>query len=418
MTTRRKTRQSALKCNKTEESSSSESEYSKTLKIITKLSQKYLSTTDSKKKPSSTRERSKRSPDKAYDGDEENTSPDGSDSTTSVSSKSKSSLYDFDEEDPEPMTSSLKKPKAKRKRSPPLKTTVSKSKSAKSKGSSPKITPKTENKSSVPKKSRNKKVLTSQSTPMDTCPVLHSNSIESPINIRSSLKVKNVSFSPNVSEIIPASFTPVVSLQRLESDNVEGSQRQLRKRKNEPPSTQTVKSPKIKKVTPTSKDKLLKKEKSRDSGMYLSPEVVAEKDFKARAVSTPFNPALVPIQTSLNTYRDPALLNVSPVKKTSSSGPVTPLSDYASMDSITHQLTFDDSMTDIDKNTAQKIELFTTEEDLAVNKSFQKSYKPAKRKLEKRKAMKANAKVDEWMEKMNTEFSEIEGFELSIEDNA
>lgn len=29
-----------------------------------------------------------------------------------------------------------------------------------------------------------------------------------------------------------------------------------------------------------------------------------------------------------------------------------------------------------------------------------------------------NAKVDEWMEKMNTEFSEIEGFELSIEDNA
>jgi hypothetical protein len=28
-----------------------------------------------------------------------------------------------------------------------------------------------------------------------------------------------------------------------------------------------------------------------------------------------------------------------------------------------------------------------------------------------------NAKVDDWMEKMNTEFSEIEGFELSIEDN-
>lgn len=56
--------------------------------------------------------------------------------------------------------------------------------------------------------------------------------------------------------------------------------------------------------------------------------------------------------------------------------------------------------------------------DLAVNRSFQKSYKPAKRKLEKKKTMKANAKVDEWMEKMNTEFSEIEGFELSIEDNA
>lgn len=29
-----------------------------------------------------------------------------------------------------------------------------------------------------------------------------------------------------------------------------------------------------------------------------------------------------------------------------------------------------------------------------------------------------NVKVNEWMEKMNTEFSEIEGFELSIEDNA
>lgn len=417
MTTRRKTRQSTLKGNKTEESSSSESEYSKTLKIITKLSQKYLSTDDPKKKPASTKARSKRSPDKAYDGDEENTSPDGSDTTTSVSSKSKSSLYDFDEEDPEPMTSSLKQPKTKRKRSPPVKTTVSKSKSAKSKNSPPKITSKVENKSSVPKKARNKKVPPSQSSPMDTCPVLHTNSIESPI-IRSSLKGKNVSFSPNVSEIIPASFTPVVSLQRLEVDNVEGSQRQLRKRKHEPPPTQSVKSPKIKKVTPTSKDKLLKKEKSRDSGMFLSPDVVAEKDFKARAVSTPFNPSMVPIQTSLNAYRDPASLNVSPVKKTSTSGPVTPLSDYASMDSITHQLTFDDSMTDIDKNTAQNIELFTTEEDLAVNRSFQKSYKPAKRKLEKKKTMKANAKVDEWMEKMNTEFSEIEGFELSIEDNA
>lgn len=259
------------------------------------------------------------------------------------------------------MTSSLKQPKTKRKRSPPVKTTVSKSKSAKSKNSPPKITSKVENKSSVPKKARNKKVPSSQSSPMDTCPVLHTNSIESPI-IRSSMKGKNVSFSPNVSEIIPASFTPVVSLQRLEVDNVEGSQRQLRKRKQEPPPTQSVKSPKIKKVTPTSKDKLLKKEKSRDSGMFLSPDVVAEKDFKARAVSTPFNPSMVPIQTSLNAYRDPASLNVSPVKKTSTSGPVTPLSDYASMDSITHQLTFDDSMTDIDKNAAQNIELFTTEE--------------------------------------------------------
>lgn len=260
------------------------------------------------------------------------------------------------------MTSSLKQPKTKRKRSPPVKNTVSKSKSAKSNSSPPKITSKVENKCSVPKKARNKKVPTSQSSPMNTCPVFHSNNTESPINIRSSLKGKNVSFSPNVSEIIPASFTPVVSLQRLEVDNVEGSQRQLRKRKYEPPPTQSVKSPKIKKVTPTSKDKLLKKERSRDSGMYLSPDVVAEKDFKARAVSTPFNPSMVPIQTSLNAYRDPALLNVSPVKKTSTSGPVTPLSDYASMDSITHQLTFDDSMTDIDKNTAQNIELFTTEE--------------------------------------------------------
>lgn len=260
------------------------------------------------------------------------------------------------------MTSSLKQPKTKRKRSPPVKNTVSKSKSAKSNSSPPKITSKVENKCSVPKKARNKKVPTSQSSPMNTCPVFHSNNTESPINIRSSLKGKNVSFSPNVSEIIPASFTPVVSLQRLEVDNVEGSQRQLRKRKYEPPPTQSVKSPKIKKATPTSKDKLLKKERSRDSGMYLSPDVVAEKDFKARAVSTPFNPSMVPIQTSLNAYRDPALLNVSPVKKTSTSGPVTPLSDYASMDSITHQLMFDDSMTDIDKNTAQNIELFTTEE--------------------------------------------------------
>lgn len=279
-----------------------------------------------------------------------------------MSSKSKSSLYDFDEEDPEPVTSSLKKPKTKRKRSPPTATLQGgKSKSAKGKSSPPPVKSSSESKASTAKKPRCKKVSPSESTPMDVCPVLSTNSSESPISRRSSLKGKNVSFSPNVSEILPATFTPIVTLEKLDVDHVESSQRQLRKRKHEPAIVQNVKSPKIKKDTLTSKEKFMKKEKSRDSGMYLSPEIIAEKDFKAQAVSTPFNPSNVPIQASLKTYRDPSLLNVSPVKK-APHDPVTPLSDYASMDSITHQLTFDDSMTDSEKSRTQNIELFSTGE--------------------------------------------------------
>ncbi|XP_062603421.1 sororin-B-like isoform X1 [Saccostrea cucullata] len=417
MTTRRKTRQSALKAAKTDESSSSDSEYSKTLKIITKLSQKYLGTTDSKKK--STSLRSKHNPDQAYEGDEENTTPNGSDSSSTVSSKSKSSLYDFDEEDPEPVSSPLKKPRAKKKKSTNTKTSIplsgEKPKSSKTKGSQP-ITQKTTDHKAMnnnSKKSKQKKSPLTQVMPMDVSPVPQSISMKSPISTRSGLKGKNVSFSPNVSEIIPAEFSPVVTLQKINVDNVVSSQRQLRKRKCDTPVGTIVKSPKVKKVN--SGKKAEKKENFSDSGMFLSPEVVEEKDFKAQAVSTPFNSSSVPLKSSLNAYRDPALLNVSPVKKTSST-PVTPLSDYASMDSISHKLTFDDSITD-EKNQSQNIELFTTGEEMAVNKSFQATYKPSKRKHVQKKVTKANDKMEEWMEKMNSEFSEIEGFELSIEDN-
>ncbi|XP_061172691.1 uncharacterized protein LOC133182007 [Saccostrea echinata] len=417
MTTRRKTRQSALKTAKTDESSSSDSEYSKTLKIITKLSQKYLGTTDSKKK--CTILRSKHSPDQAYEGDEENTTPCGSDSSSNASSKSKSSLYDFDEEDPEPVKSPLKKPKAKKKKSTTTKTSIpfsgEKSKSAKIKGSQP-ITKKTTDHKAMSNNSKHKKIPLTQVTPMDVSPIPQSNSIESPLSTRSGLKGKNVSFSPNVSEIIPAKFSPVVTLQKINVDNVDSSQRQLRKRKCDTPVGTIIKSPKVRRANSGKKANIEKKENSRDSGMFLSPEVVAEKDFKAQAVSTPFNSSSIPLKSSLNAYRDPALLNVSPVKKTSSP-PITPLSDYASMDSITHKLTFDDSITD-DKSQSKNIELFTTGDEMVVNKSFQSTYKPSKRKHVQKKITKANDKMEEWMEKMNSEFSEIEGFELSIEDNA
>lgn len=303
------------------------------------------------------------SPDKAYDGDEENTTG-GSDSSSMVSSKSKSSLYDFDEEDPEPTKSPHKKQRAKKKKLPmtsvPVPSSGGKSKSTKEKCAAS-TTKTTDYKANVPKKPKYKKVLATvtQLSPMDVSPLPQSNNTESPMSTRSTMKGKNVSFSPNVSEIIPAKFTPVVTLQRLDVCSIESSQRQLRKRSWEPP-VGTVKSPKIKKSNPVLKVKSLKKEKSRDSGIYCSPEVVTEKNFKAQAVSTPCNLSSAPVETSLTTYRDPAILNVSPVKKLSI-GSVTPLSDYASMDSITHQLTFNDSaVTDTDKSQTQGIELFTT----------------------------------------------------------
>lgn len=124
----------------------------------------------------------------------------------------------------------FKQLKIKRKRLFLIKIIVLKSKLVKLKNLFFKIIFKVENKSSVFKKVRNKKVSSLQFLFMDICLVLYINSIESFI-IRLSLKGKNVSFFLNVFEIILVSFILVVFLQRLEVDNVEGFQRQFRKRK-------------------------------------------------------------------------------------------------------------------------------------------------------------------------------------------
>lgn len=126
----------------------------------------------------------------------------------------------------------FKQLKIKRKRLFLIKIIVLKSKLVKLKNLFFKIIFKVENKSSVFKKVRNKKVSSLQFLFMDICLVLYINSIESFI-IRLSLKGKNVLFFLNVFEIILVSFILVVFLQRLEVDNVEGFQRQFRKRKYE-----------------------------------------------------------------------------------------------------------------------------------------------------------------------------------------
>lgn len=126
----------------------------------------------------------------------------------------------------------FKQLKIKRKRLFLVKIIMLKSKLVKLKNLFFKIIFKVENKSSVLKKVRNKKVSFLQFLFMDTCLVLYINSIESFI-IRLSLKGKNVSFFLNVFEIILVSFILVVFLQRFEVDNVEGFQRQFRKRKYE-----------------------------------------------------------------------------------------------------------------------------------------------------------------------------------------
>lgn len=124
----------------------------------------------------------------------------------------------------------FKQLKIKRKRLFLVKIIVLKSKLVKLKNLFFKIIFKVENKSSVFKKVRNKKVSFLQFLFMDICLVLYINSIESFI-LRLSLKGKNVSFFLNVFEIILVSFILVVFLQRFEVDNVEGFQRQFRKRK-------------------------------------------------------------------------------------------------------------------------------------------------------------------------------------------
>lgn len=105
----------------------------------------------------------------------------------------------------------FKKLKIKRKRLFLVKIIVLKSKLVKLKNLFFKIIFKVENKSSVFKKVRNKKVSSLQFLFMDICLVLYINSIESFI-IRLSLKGKNVSFFLNVFEIILVSFILVVFL--------------------------------------------------------------------------------------------------------------------------------------------------------------------------------------------------------------
>ncbi|KAJ8308712.1 hypothetical protein KUTeg_013586 [Tegillarca granosa] len=108
------------------------------------------------------------------------------------------------------------------------------------------------------------------------------------------------------------------------------------------------------------------------------------------------------------------LPEISPVQKVD---PVTPLSDYASMDTIP-SISFDDSSIMKDNSIVKdsQFQLFSMEEDedFSLNRSSSKTYKVQKKKQPKKKVVQ-NPKVEKMLVEMNTKFEEIEKFELSIE---
>ncbi|KAK3092821.1 hypothetical protein FSP39_007581 [Pinctada imbricata] len=434
-------------------SSSSESEYSKTLNIITRLSQKYLgpSKKEKKKKP--------KSPDIDYDGDVEN-STGNSDSGSTSSQKSSISMFDFDEDDPLEMELSPMKSKK------PSSANVGQKKKTKSKCTS-------ESKTSIqgrknvsdnkekPKEQKGKCIKGKKSRMMEISPIpssdtLVSNDVDTTnekgcVQRKSSRDKKgnNVSFSPIVTDMnllnLSSNRTPLVTLEKDQNVKVPPQINKLdlsmnldqstsvsekadltkgKKRKTEASTTNTssvkvLKTSKEQNKTQGEKNK--PKQKRKDSGVFTSPKLV-QKTLPlliAKDTSTPADNKAHCMQSSADdsTFGFGSMaspMEVSPVKRLSE---VTPLSDYASMDSSL-TVNQDESWPKKSKQAVQqKIELFMDaaddDEEVSFTRKLQKSYKP-KKKGHKKSSQK-NAMEDDWMTKMNTEFSDIEKFELSIE---
>lgn len=357
-------------------SSSDEPEYTKTLEIITRLSQKYLNTgqKSSKKGNDNSQER-------GYEGDEENTSG------SQVSSSG--SPYDFEDEAMSEDSPSEKKKKSKKSE----KKTNKQSKTSK-KSQSIKISPQT-------KQDINKKV---------TPPRTQDKSVRFSGDFDSADKEK-VKLPKT-----PFPKTPVLALEKIDVQMIEESQRQLRKRKvdtPEPVSTVTkVTKDSVERIKTEPKNKVTKIDTSviLPSTRKIIPEMVQDS-------STPNE--IVRTKTLRKSGNDSCFgfdeikrtsLPVSPVRRL----PITPLSDYASMDTFSREVSMEDS---IEKSKAPSPTLFSMEEDdfndLQVNKSTSKSYSKQKKRIYTKKQQ--VAKSNEWAEKMNIELQEIESFELSIE---
>ncbi|CAG2257527.1 unnamed protein product [Mytilus edulis] len=331
-------------------SSSEEPEYRKTLEIITRLSQKYLNTGSS----STSKKGNKNEQEIGYEGDEENTT--GSSASSSVGKRQKKKKQDKKSDK-----------QIKQKKTP----TVQK-----------KISPKPQTKTP---KAQNKSVR------FDETP-------------KSPLKEK-IKFPTT-----PLPKSPVVALEKLDIQMVEESQRQLRKRKVDTPQTvfteiKVTKKESVDKIKPEPKLKGPKMSTSIHLPSKIIPAMVQDTSTPNESVRTLRKRG----NDSCFGFEDvkrKSLLE-SPVKRV----PITPLSDYASMD-----VTMEDSVQNLKPSSPM---LFSMEEedfcDLQVNKSMSKTYKPKKKLPAKKQQV---VKSSEWankIEKMSVEFKEIESFELSIE---
>lgn len=187
-------------------------------------------------------------------------------------------------------------------------------------------------------------------------------SVKKSPSISASEKTKNKSVTfQNISDAeeklkfpkTPVPKSPIVALEKLDLQMVEESQRQLRKRKSE---TVVTQNPKVTKKDLKDNCKIDKKVNNTSIHGRIVPEMVQD-------MSTPNE--ILRTKTLRKSGNDSCFgfedirrtsLPVSPVCKL----PITPLSDYASMDTFSHDVTMEDSS---QKSKPSSPTLFSMDED-------------------------------------------------------
>ncbi|KAJ8309276.1 hypothetical protein KUTeg_014150, partial [Tegillarca granosa] len=446
--TRRKSKRNGP--DKSNDCSSSDSEHSKTLDIINKLSKKYLGSNKKSYKQLTNK-------DNEYDGDAENTT-EGSESSGSTGSID---AYEFDEEDVMDVSPKLsvkntnKKKQQKRKpdiekkssKKQPLKNSdiVNKQKSVESqvcgknmkqtKKSSPLQTPESQKQISVVLK----RLEVDEKDNFKNTRQLRKRSHEcTDIKDESLSKDKNSNKDSPDKKIRKKSSPSIKSSSSPSSSTVLGQKSDVNTSISKKDNNKTSLTEHISK----GKKKMVTKNTTDDSGIFSTPPVPVTSDAKKRkgknSAKSLISPPIgkIPLLNAKDTstpstevrsrrkrgnnafgFGEPVhsiLPEISPVQKVD---PVTPLSDYASMDTIP-SISFDDSSIMKDNSIVKdsQFQLFSMEEDedFSLNRSSSKTYKVQKKKQPKKKVVQ-NPKVEKMLVEMNTKFEEIEKFELSIE---
>ncbi|XP_033734142.1 uncharacterized protein LOC117323194 [Pecten maximus] len=416
---------------------SSESECSKTLEILNKISSRFMGPCHKKNG-----RRKQLTSEIGYEADEEASTTGTSDMSMQSPAPAETSLYDFDESDSEMQISPLQVKSKKSK----AKTSTTRSKNISTDKKQKPVDPavKKGKKSNASIKNSDVKIVKTKSSVVKKNN--KQNQENTPINVKSKIKSPKVSPGSISSDSPMFSKTPVVTLQRLDLSNVEGYhsfQRQLRKRKCETPMDQATPQfkPKLPKPAPVLKNVTSsgkRQQRKRDSGVLMSPPSIhkipapASTDTSTPSYVVPRGRPKQPDHSLLNescfgfdsvSYAADTPLQMSPVK-TKALPPLTPLSDYVSMDSM--QISCDEIFRRQSvENDADVPELFSMEQDdFSLNRSTTKSYKSSSKRRPKKVVSATSSKLkdlkktktDVIADKFNTEFDEIEKFQLSIEE--